>query len=57
MTRNYPTADLRRCQECGVLPGRDHLARCQSPEARRIRREWEREEERAERNAERPTEP
>lgn len=34
----YPKADSRRSDDCGVLPGRDHLSRCQSYEARRIRR-------------------
>ena len=29
-----------RCDQCGVLPGRDHHYDCQSSEAQRIRREW-----------------
>ena len=53
MMRRYPTADPGRCPECGVLPGRGHLARCRSPEAERIRREWRREE----RNAQSQPEP
>ena len=44
MTREYPTADMGRCQDCGVLPGRDHLKGCNSPAARRQRQEWLREE-------------
>ena len=36
--KEYPTADLRRCYDCAVLPGRDHLARCKSPTAKRQRR-------------------
>ena len=44
MTREYPTADTSRCQDCGVLPGRDHLKGCNSPAARRQRQEWLREE-------------
>ena len=44
MAKPYPTADLRRCHDCGVLPGRDHHFDCQSREAHRIRKEWEREE-------------
>ena len=44
MTRKYPTADPRRCGDCGALPGRDHLDRCRSPQAVRQRRAWRREE-------------
>ena len=44
MPKDYPTADLRRCHECGVLPGRDHHYDCTSWEARQIRRQWLREE-------------
>ena len=44
MGKDYPTADLRRCWDCSVLPGRDHLNRCNSVEARRQRQEWLREE-------------
>ena len=43
-TPDLPTADPNRCHDCGILPGRDHLDRCQSPAARRIRRLWDREE-------------
>ena len=38
--KHYPTADLRRCHDCGVLPGRDHLNRCSSAAARWQRQEW-----------------
>ena len=33
-----------RCYDCSVLPGRDHLNRCNSPAARRQRQEWLRED-------------
>ena len=42
--KEYPTADNRRCYDCAVLPGSDHLHRCNSPAARRARQEWLREE-------------
>ena len=30
MGKDYPTADLRRCYDCGVLSGRDHHFDCTS---------------------------
>ena len=48
MTREYPTADQSRCQDCGVLPGRRHLNRCNTPAARRQRQEDIRDEVRRE---------
>ena len=48
MTREYPTADPNRCQDCGVLPGRDHHHDCVSPAARRQRQEAIRDEVRQE---------
>ena len=34
----YPTADLTRCADCGVLQRRDHHYDCQPYEARKERR-------------------
>ena len=39
-SKDLPTADHTRCYDCSVLPGRDHLDRCNSPAARRQRQEW-----------------
>ena len=44
MGRDYSTADLRRCYECGVLPGRDHHFDCSSRDALEQRRQWLNEE-------------
>ena len=41
MAKEYPTADPRRCYDCGSLPGKNntnHHYNCQSPSARRARR-------------------
>ena len=41
MTKEYPTADPRRCYDCGSLPGKDnanHHYNCMAPSAKRARR-------------------